>query len=345
MEIAFALCQKENRNEEKSAVKDSEDLSGWINNFAAQVALKKGNLNAAARHLEKASSVLGNLPAVLVNQGVLFYLQGSLDKALETFSADNKDDPEGIMAKCAGNLLVRSRRFEEADEKYRQALSCQSENVEYLCNRATCLMEIKLYGEADNLLSRAHLKAPSPDLLEMISYVAAKKGEYPRAEQACYSALEIDPCHAPSLISLGWIFIAQSKKAETIEILKRLNKLTLNENTTKNKEELRSRLEELYYTTIECASCRRNWKVLRECPPAPAIWLHAMPPDELPAGSCLDCGKTYCIGCAREHLDSSGRFICPACGRTLKLINEGLKKIVYDWAVRDGLVKTSSTSK
>jgi len=356
METALSLIQKENHsdtrpsdyspsdirpNEKKTAAKENEGLSGWIHNFAAQVAIKKGNFDAAAKHLEKASLVLGDMPEVRVNQGVLFYLQGSLDKALETLSADKKDDPEGIMANCAGNLLVASSRFEEADEKYRQALSCQNDNIEYLCNRASCLMEIKLYGEADDILTKANQKAPSPVLLEMISYVAAKKGEYPRAEQACYSALKIDPNHAPSLISLGWIFIAQGKNKEAIDILRRLDKMNLNDSSAKNTEELRSHLKELLYMTIECASCARDWKVPRECKPVPTIRLHAMPPDELPGGSCLDCGKTYCIGCAKEHLDSSGRFVCPTCGRKLKLINEGLKQIVHDWAVKDGLVKNN----
>jgi len=345
MEIALALTQKEDLDEEKSAAKENEGLTGWINNFAAQVALKKGNLNTAARHLEKARSVLGDLPAVRVNQGVLFNLQGSLDKALETLSADKKDDPDGIMANCAGNLLVRSRRFEEADEKYRQALSCQGDNIEYLCNRAACLMEMNLYGEADSLLAYALQKNTSPALLEMISYVAAKKGEYPRAEQACHSALEIDPNHAPSLISLGWIFIEQGKNKEATGVLRRLDemidKMIVDDNSAKNVEELRSRLQELFYMTIECGSCSRNWKVPRECKPVPLIRLQAMPPDELPAGSCLDCGKTYCIGCAKEHLDSSGRFVCPTCGRTLKLVNEGLKQIVYDWAIESGIANTN----
>jgi len=337
LEIALALIQKENPDDEKSEAKDNEGLSGWVNNFAAQIALKKGKLDAAARHLEKASFILGDLPAVRVNQGVLFHLQGSLDKALETLSADKKDDPEGIMANCAGNLLVSSGRFEEADEKYRQALSCQSDNIEYICNRASCLMEMNLYGEADNILAKAHRKAPSPALLEMISYVAAKKGEYPRAEKACKSALEIDPNHAPSLISLGWIYIDQGKKREAIDVLRRLDQMALSDTSEKNREELRSSLQELFYMTIECASCKRNWRVLRESKPAPAIRLKAVPPDELPAGSCLDCGKTYCIGCAKEHLDSSGRFVCPTCGRTLKLVNEGLKQIVYDWAVKNSI--------
>jgi hypothetical protein len=60
-----------------------------------------------------------------------------------------------------------------------------------------------------------------------------------------------------------------------------------------------------------------------------------MPPDDLPAGSCPECGKTYCIGCAKEHLDESGRFLCSECGKSLKLIDEGLKKLVYDWASKE----------
>jgi transposase-like protein len=57
-----------------------------------------------------------------------------------------------------------------------------------------------------------------------------------------------------------------------------------------------------------------------------------MPPDEFPAGACPECGKTYCIGCAKEHVDENGRFMCPECQKNLKLSDDGLKKIIYDWA-------------
>ena len=339
MDASLALCHKESQDGEINTIKETENLTGWINNFAAQVALRKGDLEIAARHLEKARSVLGNLPAVRVNQGVLFYLQGSVDEALETLSGDKLDDSEGIMANCAGNLLVRSGRFEDANERYRQALKIQPDNVEYLCNRASCLMEMGLYGEADKLLARAHTISPSPALLEMISYVAAKKGEYPRAEQACRSALQIDPCHAPSLLSLGWILLTLGRKEEVSELIQRLDKLALKDDTAKSREELRSRLGELLHLTIECASCKRSWKVPRDSPPAPAIRLFAMPPDEMPAGSCPECGKSFCIGCAKENIDQDGRFICPTCSRSLKLVNEGLKIIIHEWAVKNELVK------
>ena len=339
LNAALTLCQEE--YESKDRLADEEGgLRGWINNFAAQVALSRGNLNDAAKYLEKAGKVLGDVPAVRVNRGVLFFLQGSLDKALELLDGDRQDDPEGIMANCAGNLLVRSGRFEEADKKYRKAIAVSPGNVEYLCNMASCLIEQGLYGEADELLARAHAIKPRAELLEMISYVAVKKGEYGRAEQACRSALEMDPCHAASLLSLGWILLTLGRHKECDEVINQLLKLELTEKAAKGCEELRKKLDELLFKTIECASCERNWKIPKDLPPVPALRLFAMPPDYLPAGSCTECGKTYCIGCAKKNLDPEGRFICPSCGRSLKLVSDGLKKIIHDWAVKDGLIKT-----
>jgi tetratricopeptide (TPR) repeat protein len=332
-ELNLALALSKDSGISDSPTED-EGVTGWINNFAAQVDLRKGNLDAAAKHIEKAVAVLGDLPAVRVNQGVLYYLRGNINKALDALSAVKRDDPEGVMANCAGNLLVRSKRFEEADEKYRQALSADSDNIEYLYNRASCLMELERHGEADTLLARAHRIAPSPSILEMISYVAAKKGEYDRAEEACRLALEMDRNHVPSLLSLAWVLLTLNRQKETVEIIRQLEKMVLNKDSEKSLDELKSRMDEQSHHTIKCAACERSWKVPRESPFVQSMRLFAMPPDDLPAGSCPDCRKTYCIGCAKKNLDEKGRFICPDCNQPLKLSNNGLKKIVHDWAVK-----------
>ncbi|MDR2020302.1 MAG: tetratricopeptide repeat protein [Treponema sp.] len=305
---------------------------GWVHNLAAQIALTRGDTDGAAGHLEKAARFLGEAPAIRVNRAVLYYLQGSLDKALAVLDSQKHEDPEGLMANCGGNLLVRAGRYEEADEYYRKALSIAPDNTEYLCNRASCLIEEGLYGEADELLSQAHGIAPSPGILELIAYVATKKGEYQRAETACMAALEMDPHHLASLLSLGWIYASSGRWEETEGIVRRLDELDLSGDAAVRRDELRARYEDALTRLISCASCKRRWRVPRDPAPAPPIRLFAIPPDDFPAGTCPECGKTYCIGCAKQNLGADGRFLCPGCGKPLKLMNEGLKKIIYDWA-------------
>jgi transposase-like protein len=149
----------------------------------------------------------------------------------------------------------------------------------------------------------------------------------------------MDPHHAQSLLSLAWVLITLGRQDEAWELLARLDNLELREDTARGREELRARLDELYFQIIKCTDCGRSWKVPKDQPPVPGIRLAAAPPDDLPAGSCPDCGNTYCIGCAKNNLDSSGRFVCPGCQKTLKLVNEGLKKIVRDWAKNAGSKK------
>ncbi|MDR2760193.1 MAG: tetratricopeptide repeat protein [Spirochaetaceae bacterium] len=303
---------------------------GWVRNLAAQAALSRGGLDEAAEHLEKAAQSLGEVPAIRVNRGVMYYLRGSLDKALEVLSAEGDEDPEGVMANCGGNLLVRAGRYEEADRYYRKALSLNPDNIEYLCNRAAGLIELGAYGEADTILTR--VPVPTPAVLDLIAFVAAKKGEYPRAEAASQAALALDSHYVPSLLSLGWIYRIQSRWDDLRGIISLLDREVLNEEYSARRDDLVRRLEEGVSRLITCATCGRSWRVLRSPDPAPPIRLFAMPPDELPAGTCPQCGGTYCIGCGKEHLDGDNRFVCPQCGKTLKLIDEGLKRLIYDWA-------------
>jgi hypothetical protein len=118
------------------------------------------------------------------------------------------------------------------------------------------------------------------------------------------------------------------------KIITRLKKIPMDGKNAQLRDELRQRFNENIYHVINCANCNRKWKIKRNCKPVTPIRLRAMPPDEFPAGSCPACGGTYCIGCAKKRIDQNGRFICQKCRVNLKLTEEGLKKIVYDWAVK-----------
>ncbi|MDR0402697.1 MAG: tetratricopeptide repeat protein [Treponema sp.] len=311
--------------------RDEGESYGWVHNFAAQLDLSRGNLAGAEDHLEKAASVLGETPAVLVNRAVAFYLGGKIDDALALLER-GAEDPEGLMANCAGNLLVRAGRFEEADVFYKKAIAAAPDNRQYRFNRASCLVETARYGEADAVLTSFSDGTSSPEILELIAFVAAKKGEYARAETASRTALEIDPEHAPSLLHLGWSCAAGGRWEEVEQILERLDDLELNEEMSRGKDELDAWMEEATTRLVACASCGIEWRVRKNPEPAPSIRLYAMPPDDMPAGTCPACGKSYCVGCSKDSLDEAGRFVCPECGKALKLGDEGLKELIYVWA-------------
>ncbi|MDR2553381.1 MAG: tetratricopeptide repeat protein [Treponema sp.] len=310
---------------------EDRETCGWVHNFAAHVALSRGDTEQAHGHLETAAAMLGEIPAVRVNRAVSFYLRGSLEKALKILESKKEEDPEGLMTNCAGNLLVRAGRFEEANDFYRLAAAIAPDNSQYRYNRASCLVELGYYGEADDVLTAGNPKG-DPALLELIAFVALKKGEYRRAEAAARAALEMDPDHAPSLLRLGWICAMMGRWEETGDILDRLGGLYLDGEAAKSRDELEVRREEALFRRVACAACGREWKVERNPPPVPAMRLYAAPPNNMPAGTCPSCGKSYCVGCRKKALDKSGRFVCPGCGRTLKLVDEGLKALIHEWA-------------
>ena len=325
----------------KAALKIDPD-DGWLNNFAAQLSLANNDLDAAQEYLEKAHSSLGDHPAIMLNRALLLTQKGSLDEALVLLSRKDIDYEPGMALNCAGNILVEAGRMEEADEYYRRAVLAAPDNIEYLRNRAAYLIEMGYLGEADTVLTKLLNIASSASVLESISFVAYQKGEYERAEAACLKALELDPDHVPSLLSLGWVYVKLQRLEEALEIIEDLNYLELSQTAALRRDDLFNHLDSILNTTISCASCENEWRVAKEPTPIHGIRLFATPPDNMPAGSCQTCGETWCIGCAKKNLDKSGRFICRECKKPLRLTDEGLKKIIYDWGVQDGLIKKNA---
>ncbi len=306
---------------------------GWTLNLAAQITLKEGNLEAAAAYLEKAAALLPQEAAVRMNQAELAFIQGDIDKALSLLKAGDLEDPEGLLAHQAGTILYRADRLEEARVYFDEALEKCPDRLDYLVDQANCLINLGLYGEADTLLAKAYDREENESVLDLIGYIAYKKGEFARAEAAYRLALEQDPDNPNFLSALAWVYITIARWSSAEDCIQKLEQLISPESPEYGAvQELRERL--LMGTTrlVSCASCSRSWRVQLNPPPAPPLRLVAEPPDELPAGTCIHCGKTYCIGCAKRSLDESGRFVCPTCGERLKLYDEGLKKLLADWA-------------
>ena len=307
-------------------------LYGWIHNFAAQLALARGDTARAERHIENAAQVLGEVPEIRVNRAVVYERNGRPGRAIDILASTPNEDPEGIMANCAGNILSRAGRFEEAGVHYKKALAAAPDNRQYRLNRAASLAELARYGEADEVLTGLEAGTSDPDVLQLIAFVAERKGEYRRAETALKEALALDPGHIPSLMHLGGKHASAGRWDEVRTIIAAMDALELNEAAVKKRDELCRRMEEATTRLVACASCGREWRVKQNPDPAPAIRLFAMPPDDLPAGTCPACGTSYCVGCRKDALDGEGRFVCPDCGAALKLSDAGLKALVYAWS-------------
>lgn len=302
---------------------------GWLFNLAAQIYLERNKLSKAEEYLNRAQEALGPLKEVLVNQAELASLRGEHEKALEILDGSNDEDQ--IIDTARGNILYRLDRLDEAEEAFRAALKKTGDQAEGLRNLAGCLIEQGRYGEADELLARACEIDPGRKSLELIAYVASKKGEYPRAEAALRMALDIDEDNIDLLFSLAWNYLQMSRPQRALETLERIASLAGEAPETLQRiSELREAVRTTTHRTISCSSCERSWSVPRDIPPQGILRLVAEPPDEMPAGICPRCEKVYCIGCAKESL-SEGRFHCPHCREALKLSDEGLKKVLIDW--------------
>jgi tetratricopeptide (TPR) repeat protein len=335
-ENLFILHQKPDEQELWEHIKKALELDpeyGWTLNLAAQVELKAGRIESAERFLEKAASILPHEAAVRMNQAELSYLKGAIDTALSLLTEEGIEDPEGLLAHEAGTILYRAGRTEEALPYFDKALKKSPERLDFVLDQANCLIDLGMYGEADTLLGTAYNRDDNEAVLELIGYIAFKKGEFPRAEGAYRLALEKSPDNPDILSALAWVYITMARWTSAQECINRLENLVPPDSADyQGVQELKERILLGTTSLVTCATCDRNWRVPLDPPAAPPLRLVAEPPDELPAGTCIRCGKTYCIGCAKKSLDPSGRFICPTCGERLKLYDEGLKKILADWA-------------
>ena len=320
---------------ELQAAMETDPHNGWIYNLAGQIEMARGDLRAAVYYLDRAYAILGTDVSVLANKAWLLYQQGLADEALKVLNPSDRIDPDGILANQRGNILVRCNRIEEADKEYQEALKKNPSEMSFLYNRASCLIELDMLGEADQLISRGLEIEQSVRLLELIACVATKKGELTRAEAAYRAALDMDPDKPTLHYSLCQVYLTMNHWSLAEDALLRLESIPIKDTIVISKaKDLRKQLENARNRTISCALCAISWIVRKDSPKTPVLRLVDQPPDQLPAGTCSSCGKTYCIGCGKLSMDTLNRFICPSCKVPLKFFDEGLKKVMYDWSIQ-----------
>jgi len=300
----------------------SDGDNGWAYNLAALKALGENNLDLAKERILEARKKLPDEISLLVNFAEICRRAGTLDEALPLLDTDDAD-----ALRSGANLLVEDRRFEEAEEWYVKALRYRPFDAGILTDRAANCLELDMLNEADDLLGRALDIETSPRIYQLISYLAGRKGEFARSEVALQQGLSEFPDNPDLLYELSGVYLATKRPKKAEEIAARLR----NTEDFIRSNLLDEEISESSTNRLDCDSCGRTWRVPKDIPAQGSLHLTAQPPDELPAGTCPECSKTYCIGCAKETLGEDGRFRCKICGAKLKLIDQNAIYILSKW--------------
>ncbi len=306
------------------------EADGWLYNLVACFAMDRQDWERAKAMLAQAEASLGSIKEVRANKAELASRQGHHEQALE-YIASYPLEGDPLIDTRRGNILYRLGRLEDAEEAFRLVLKKDDNNPEWYRNLAGCLIEQGRYGEADELLAKAYEIEPAVKTLELIAYVAGKKGEYPRAEASLRLGLEAEPHNTDLLFSLAWNYVQMARYERANECIAQLEELIKKNSPLKQSlAELENAITMATTRNINCSLCNIQWTVPRELPPQGALSLRAEPPDTMPAGICPNCSKTYCIGCVKQTLVDR-RFHCPDCQQALKLSDNGIVKILNDW--------------
>lgn len=230
-----------------------------------------------------------------------------------------------------GNILLRLDAREAAADAYEHAVEIEPANTVYLMNCATASMAIDRITRAEGILERLVEDNPTCTACNLLGNVARMKGERSRAELCYRKGIDLDPANQEVKLNLADLLIEtqQYGSARTViaEVLRADPEC---ERARQSLTELRRRSE----LRISCSSCRREWWVPAGLPHQPLETIRGEVPDEAPAGICPDCGRIYCIQCARGNL-VDGRFLCADCDTRLKLSENSLRYLVNRYLTND----------
>ena len=235
-------------------------------------------------------------------------------------------------------MLASDGRLEEAESWFAKACKRLPANHELLADRAANCIEIGLLSEADDLLRRSLGIKKTPRACRLAAFLAEMKGERARAEAVLLAGAEDFPDDDGLSLDLASVYLMAGKPSKAMKIAAELRK----RGRAGLAESVEREIKEKGSCSISCDACGREWLVPKDMPPQARLVLAARPPDDMPAGKCEQCGKIYCIGCAKPYLDESGRFHCGTCGGLLKLKDSGVIWLLSSWKKEDDARKKAA---
>ncbi|MBN2510109.1 MAG: tetratricopeptide repeat protein [Spirochaetales bacterium] len=293
----------------------------WVLNLAGLIALHEHDVPRAAELLEAAHGLLPGEEDININLSQVRALLGNFAGAREVLDGF---EMTAAIYNQHGNVCIEQGRLEEALEMYDKALSLEPDNSDFLLNSASVCLELDMVIRAEELLGRIMESNPGPPVYLKLAQTAIRKGEYYRAEVVLEQGVEAFGDHPGLWKDYLKILFLRNQLRKADKVLARLME------TREGKEEfdeLCTYILKRYYRTYSCCSCNREWHVPLKIGPRGGLDFLGQPGDELPAGKCSECGKVYCIRCARKAMEGN-KFQCPECGVPLKLSEDWIEYLL-----------------
>jgi tetratricopeptide (TPR) repeat protein len=195
--IGFFAANKINRNEvSKQTVAQTQTNAPFVNQQTQSSDIKEQQLQG--KPLQEVSE--------------------KLDKA--------KNEPNNFDAQIeAGNLYVKIKAFDKAQEFYNRAEQLNPSDYEEIARLGNGFFDIGKFEKAEKWYERALAKKPDDINVRTdlgITFVEREKPDFDRAVKEFQTSLETNPAHEPTLYNLGIAFFKKGNLDEALKVLSRL---------------------------------------------------------------------------------------------------------------------------
>ena len=326
--------------EAKSLLEKATELNqddGWSWYYLAKINLNAGDIKTAKSNICSASTILSEELAVLNLYTIVLKSENRLEEAINLIESNAKHSGKGSDYRkdayhLIANFLKDDNQFERAESFYEKSLELSPRDELLITDYADLCVKTEKISQAENLLARLFMNEPSPKASRIMACIATKKGDYYRAELALRQGIEnssqVNEDFILLKIDLANLYLLTNKTILSQDIAKELKPFSENPLV----QEFLENLNEKTMRKLSCCKCNENWFVPKNLTEGAKLTLKAMPPDNLPAGICPECGNIFCIGCAKEKLQDDGRFVCLDCGVNLKLQDSGIVYLLNEWS-------------
>lgn len=202
----------------RDTLRKNPDAWAAHNNLGAMLG-ERGELDEAARHLERAVALKPDHAGAYANLGVVHARQGRIDEAIVDLSRAADLDPRNPDTRVLlGRALARAGRAVDAERQLAIAIELEPDDPQAHALLGDLLVEQTRYQAAVPHYRAVLEKLPGDANAHLnLGSCLAKLGRYDEAHVHLRSACDLDPRNTSALYSFGTLLMSMNRPAEAAE--------------------------------------------------------------------------------------------------------------------------------